>query len=196
MKNGIACNEIACFGGSFDPPHNGHLAIIKKALEILQPQKLFLIPTFLNPFKANFYFSPQKRLEWLYKLYPNLSNSQLSNSQIEILDFEIRQNKPTPTIQTIDFITKTYQPTKIFLLLGADNLAKLPLWDSYDLLKTKVEFVIIPRLDYKIPEYFRILPLVPLDISSTHIRALIAEKNPKVLDFIPEILHDEIKTLF
>lgn len=46
--------RVAIFGGSFDPPHIGHEKIIQKALEKLDIDVLFVVPTYLNPFKKNF----------------------------------------------------------------------------------------------------------------------------------------------
>lgn len=175
--------KIAVFGGSFDPPHIGHLYIIKEALEILEIEKLFLIPTFLNPFKTHSFFTPQQRLQWLNKI--------IHDKRVEILDFEIKQNQATPTIKTILHLEKTYHPKHIYLLIGADNLEKLPLWDSYLVLKNKVEFVIIPRKGYEIPKDYKVLDCKKIDISSTHIRELLKKKDKSVLDFIPKALHND-----
>ncbi|MDE5591601.1 MAG: nicotinate (nicotinamide) nucleotide adenylyltransferase [Helicobacter sp.] len=179
--------DIAIFGGSFDPPHLGHLEIIKTALEILEIEKLFIIPCFLNPFKKNFFFNPDKRISWLRKLLND------KDSRIEILDFEIKQKKPIHTIETIDFIQATYKPTKIYLLLGADNLETLPLWHGYQNLKNKVEFIIAPRHGFKITDSFKILPMQEVAISSTQIREGIKSNNEEIIKFIPLSILKEVK---
>ncbi|MCW1558127.1 adenylyltransferase/cytidyltransferase family protein, partial [Campylobacter jejuni] len=43
--------KIALFGGSFDPPHNGHNSVVLEALEKLDIDKLIIMPTYINPFK-------------------------------------------------------------------------------------------------------------------------------------------------
>lgn len=53
--------NIALFGGSFDPPHKGHEAIIKEALKKLDIDKLIIMPTFINPFKQNFSADEKQR---------------------------------------------------------------------------------------------------------------------------------------
>ena len=65
--------DIAVFGGSFDPPHIGHEQIVNLALQELKVDKLFMIPTFLNPFKDSFHLSPNKRFE----LLPYVSKTQM-----------------------------------------------------------------------------------------------------------------------
>ena len=51
--------NVAIYGGSFDPPHIGHEEIIKQALKTLDIEQLFVVPTYLNPFKNRF-FAPAK----------------------------------------------------------------------------------------------------------------------------------------
>lgn len=161
--------HFAVFGGSFDPPHFGHLRIIESALAELEIDKLFVVPTFLNPFKSDFYFSPKARLEWLRILCQSLPN--LFKDKVEVLDYEVRQNAPVPTYQTLQFIQQTYFPKgKVYLLVGADNVESLSKWKDFDKLKKSVEFVIIPRKGFGIPQEFKSLSFRTMDISSTEIR--------------------------
>ncbi len=74
--------KIALFGGSFDPPHKGHDAIIKEALAKLDIDKLIIVPTFINPFKKGFFADEKQRFAWVNKLWGNLE-------KVEICDFEI-----------------------------------------------------------------------------------------------------------
>ncbi len=178
--------KIAVFGGSFDPPHLGHLKIIQTAFDFLEIENLFVVPTFLNPFKSYSLFSANKRLEWLEILTQDLP------LPITLLDYEIRQNKPTPTFETINFISQTYNPQKIYLLIGADNLKSLSKWYCYENLKNKVEFVIIPRLDYQIDSSFKVLPMQPIHISSTHIREALQKQDLKTLEFVPKAIIQDI----
>lgn len=161
--------HFAVFGGSFDPPHFGHLRIIESALAELEIDKLFVVPTFLNPFKSNFCFSPKARLEWLRILCQSLPN--LFKDKVEVLDYEVRQNAPVPTYQTLQFIQQTYSSkSKVYLLVGADNVESLSKWKDFDKLKKSVEFVIIPRKGFGIPQEFKSLSFRTMDISSTEIR--------------------------
>ena len=160
MKNKYT--RIAVFGGSFDPFHQGHQKIIDEALNDLDIEKLFLVPTYLNPFKQSYTDSPQNRLI-------TLQNKKF-DSKVEILDYEILQNRATPTIETINFISHQYEPKKIYLIIGADNLASLNKWKNYDQLKEKVEFVVASRDDIVIPNNYKTLN-VKESISSTQLRS-------------------------
>ncbi len=154
--------NIAVFGGSFDPPHLGHEAIVNEALKILQIDKLIIVPTYLNPFKDSSHFNSLQRLELVSDIFKN-------NNKIKISDYEIMQKKAVTTIETIKYL-KIQHPNikKIYLIIGADNLSKLHLWKDYNELKTLVTFIIATRNNIKNKEFQTLK--VNYDISSTKIR--------------------------
>ena len=61
--------RIAIFGGSFDPLHIAHVAIVNDSLKKLDIDKLIIVPTYLNPFKNSFYLDPKSRFELLKKVF-------------------------------------------------------------------------------------------------------------------------------
>ncbi|WP_291950703.1 nicotinate (nicotinamide) nucleotide adenylyltransferase [Campylobacter sp.] len=154
--------KIALFGGSFDPPHLGHNAVVLNALDNLDIDKLIIMPTFINPFKNSFTASETKRLEWVKKLWEDLV-------KVEISDFEIKKQRPVPSIESVDFLYEKYQIKKFYLILGADHLQTLHKWHEYDRLEKMVEFVIARREDIFIPKRFITLD-TRVDISSSFIR--------------------------
>jgi len=170
--------NIAVFGGSFDPPHIGHEEIIKNALQNLDIETLFVVPTFLNPFKDTFTASAQKRLEWMQKL-------TLPYTKAKVLNYEIEQNRPVPTIETIKHLQKTYNLNKIYLIIGADNLPKLHYWKEYEELKKLVHFVVASRDEQILPKNLQKLD-IHVNISSTKLR----EKMHK--EYLPKSIVNEI----
>nr|WP_315083313.1 ribosome silencing factor [uncultured Campylobacter sp.] len=93
--------KIALFGGSFDPPHAGHDAAVKAILSSLKPDLLVIMPSFLNPFKKSFSAPPQLRLRWCRALWSDAPH-------VEVSDYEISQNCPVPTIQSVKFLLEKY----------------------------------------------------------------------------------------
>ena len=93
--------KIALFGGSFDPPHAGHNAAVKAILSSLKPDLLIIMPSFLNPFKKSFSAPPQLRLRWCRALWSDAPH-------VEVSDYEISQNVPVPTIQSVKFLLEKY----------------------------------------------------------------------------------------
>ena len=170
--------DLALFGGSFDPPHIGHEKIVSEALEALHVEKIFVTPSFLNPFKSEFSAPPSLRLKWLKELFGD-------DKKIEVLDFEVKQNRATPTIETVEFLEKNYDIDKFYLIIGADNLAKLHLWKEYEKLKSKVEFVIATRDGIISPKELKKIK-INANISSSELREHLN------LSYIPDCIKDEV----
>ncbi len=169
--------RVAVFGGSFDPIHNGHKSIIKEALKVLDIDKLFVIPTYLNPFKTHFFLSENERLQIVKKKLKDIN-------KIEIVEYEIEQKRAVPTIETIKYLKNKYQiKDKIFLIIGADNLKDLHKWKDYDKLKQLVEFVVAKRDNIPIPKGYKILD-IDEKISSTRIR--MEKRMEKIVDLLDE----------
>ena len=93
--------KIALFGGSFDPPHAGHDAAVRAILSSLKPDLLVIMPSFLNPFKKSFSAPPQLRLKWCRALWSD-------TPYVEVSDYEISQNVPVPTIQSVKFLLEKH----------------------------------------------------------------------------------------
>lgn len=184
--------HIGIFGGSFDPPHKGHLEIIKHAITQLKLDVLFIIPNFLNPFKSAFYFPPKIRLSWLKRITSTIT----SNCVLEVLDFEVRQNTPTPTFKTLQYILDSYNfgdNTHYFLLLGADNVESLPKWAAFSWLEKQVEFVIIPRAGYTIPKTYTTLEFQEIPICATQLRQMLEIQEYAALkDWIPQCILESV----
>ena len=85
----------AIFGGSFDPPHSGHLDIIKQTLASLDVDKVIVVPAFLNPFKSKSYAPASLRLKWLQTMTKELEN-------VEVSSYEIDQNRAVASIETVN----------------------------------------------------------------------------------------------
>ena len=165
---------IALFGGSFDPPHIGHQAIIKALLDIKYIDKIIVMPTFLNPFKEQSFASPELRLEWLYELFEGLK-------KVKISDYEIREEKKVPTIKSVKHLLKTYK--KVYLVIGADNLLTLDKWQNYSELKELVTFIVASRDNIKIPQEFITLN-IDINISSTQIRKKMKNRIDKITSIL------------
>ncbi len=135
--------NIAIFGGSFDPIHIGHEKIINELSQLSYIDKLIVVPTYLNPFKKKYHLQPVHRLEILQDMYD-------SHRNIIISDFEIKREKATPSILTVEYYKKRYKPKKIYLVIGSDNLQDIHLWKDFDRLKELVKFIVIKRDGYEV----------------------------------------------
>lgn len=152
--------SIALFGGSFDPPHTGHKAIVEAAQNLKEVDKVVVMPTFLNPFKSKSHLSAQQRFNLVKEMFKDCS-------RVEVSDFEVSKKQKTASIVTVKHLLETYD--KIYLIIGADNLASLETWQDYDELKNLVTFIVAKRDNIEIPKKYITLD-VNENISSTEIR--------------------------
>jgi len=137
--------KVALYGGSFDPPHIGHEAVIKalKKLEFLD--EIIIMPTFLNPFKENFFAPSTLRFEWLKEIFS-------SDKEVKVSSFESDLGQKVPSIVSVKHLLKEY--SKVYLVIGADNLLHLSKWHNFYELNELVTFIVASRDDIKVPSNF------------------------------------------
>jgi nicotinate-nucleotide adenylyltransferase len=153
--------KVALYGGSFDPPHAGHVAIATEALRVLPIDKLVIVPAWRNPFKPSIIASAEVRHRWLKEIFAPYE-------KVEISDFEISQNRSVYTIETVKHYASFCD--EIYLIIGADNLEKLHDWHCIEELKTMVTWVVAARSDIPIPKNM-IRLTINAPISSTAFRS-------------------------
>jgi len=155
----------AIFGGSFDPPHIGHLEVIQQAITSLNIDELIVIPAFLNPFKSNSFAPADLRLKWLKSMTKDINNVSVSS-------FEVDKHRAVASIETVKHFK--HDNEKIFLIIGADNLQSLSKWKDYEELDKMVNWVVASRDDISIPQEYKTLE-VNKGISATQLREQIQE---------------------
>jgi len=155
---------VAIFGGSFDPPHKGHQQIVEKAIEILDIDKLLVVPAYLNPFKISSLALASTRLAWCHTLFSK-------QDKVQVEDYEIKQGKSITTSETVKHFNMTYHVK--YLIIGSDNLSTLSQWHEFEWLNKHITWVIITRDGYDLElddlQNWKVLNL-DVAISSTHIR--------------------------
>ncbi len=133
MKN------IGLLGGSFDPPHNGHLYISLEAKKILKLDEIWWLVTPQNPLKISrpaTYSERIKNCKVITKNYP-----------IKIKEVEKSINSKY-SYQTINYIKKYYKNINFFWLMGADNLLNFHKWQKWRLIFEDIPIVIFKRHGY------------------------------------------------
>ena len=114
--------RVGFFGGTFDPPHNGHVAIANQAIDKAGLDLLVFCPAYHAPLRDKQpILSGKIRLKML-KLITD------QNDKMEISDFEIRQNKICYTYETLLEIKSKFSSDKLTVILGSDQFHKLSDW--------------------------------------------------------------------
>jgi len=175
--------RIAIYSGSFNPVHNGHMAIAKAALSE-GFDEVWLIVSPHNPHKKEDDLWPfEMRLEMVnlaIGTFPGLKSS----------DCETKLPRPSYTINTLKHLRMTYPQHLFKLLIGGDNLQKFKLWKDYRQILDQFGLIVYPRsADNQAsietdPNILRIqAPL--LEISSSEIRNRLS-KNESIHGMVPD----------
>ena len=140
IKKKKIIKNIGLLGGSFDPPHKGHLAISINAKRKFKLKSIIWAITKKNPFKKKSNLSLKKRI----KLSKKITKFK-KFIKIKYFEDKINSNK---TINLINYI-KRKNNYKIFLIIGADNLDKFHKWYKWKLISQKCNILVFDRLGYK-----------------------------------------------
>ncbi len=184
--------RIGVFGGMFDPPHLGHLILAELACEQLKLDSIIFIPTGTHPLKnASLYSSPAHRLA-MTKLAIE------ANPKFVLSDREIIKSENSFTVDTLEAIATEHSDSKLYLLLGMDNIAIFDQWHKTDRILELSTIAVYDRLAEKtvsIPEELsnkitRIhSPLI--GISSTMVRERV-KNNLSIQYFTPDAVREYI----
>ena len=132
--------KIGILGGTFDPPHKGHLYISKIVLKKLKLDELIWIVTKKNPLKQKPYLSIKTRI--------NLSKKITKKEKkifVKYFDDKIKSNN---TFNILNFIKKKNKKAKLFFLIGADNLVKFHKWNNWKKIPKLAKIVVFPRQNF------------------------------------------------
>lgn len=190
--------KIGLFGGTFDPPHAGHIALAKNASEHFSLDKIIFIPAGNPPHKTN------KRVSDKAHRFEMVKMAIKNDKDFSISDFEIKNEKPNYSYLTIEHFKREYPDDEIFFIIGADSYRDFPKWKNYPDILSLCTFIVLNRNDADLGEYFKkyceIFPehkALFLDdfshrVSSTELREKIASgKDCKRL--LPDGVYEYIK---
>ena len=134
--------KVGILGGTFDPPHRGHLYISKIAIKKLKLNKLIWIVTKKNPLKRKPYLSTKVRITLSQKI-----TKKEKKIFVRYYDDKI---KSISTFNLLSYIKKKNRKAKIFFLIGADNLVKFHKWNNWKKIPKLAKIAIFPRQNYSI----------------------------------------------
>ena len=132
--------RLGILGGSFNPPHVGHLMIAEGALEALKLEKVLFIPAPRPPHKSPESLLSASRRTRMLRLAIE------GNDRFEISDIELRGKGPSYTVDTIRKLHARYgDDARLFLLLGSDSIANLTTWKDAAIIAALCDIVPVMR---------------------------------------------------
>lgn len=119
--------RIGIFGGTFNPPHLGHIQAAREALEALELDKLVLIPTRMAPHKVlpEDSPSPEQRLDML-----RIAVRQ--DPRLEVSDLELKRDGISYTVDTLTALRERYPEGELTLLMGTDMFLSFTNWKQWE----------------------------------------------------------------
>ena len=159
--------KLGIFGGTFDPIHYGHLILARDAAEHLQLEKVIFIPTAISPHKLEREpTAADVRLEML--------RAAIEGEPLFAFDaMELERPSPSFAVDTMETLRQREPTAEFCLLIGEDNVARLPTWHRFPELTKMVQFVVLDRSGLRTGHPY---PAIRrhLDISATDIRNRVA----------------------
>ncbi len=185
--------RIGLFGGTFDPPHNAHLALARAALDELQLDVLHWIPAGQPWQKARTITSAVHR--------EAMVRAAIDGEPRFVLDrIEVERQGPSYTLDTVQALRSQRPDAQLFLIIGADQYAGLHTWRGWQELLGRVTLAVanrpglMPAVNAEVLRTaHRVVPLPMLDISATDIRARVARGQP-IDSLVPPAVASYIET--
>lgn len=190
--------RIGILGGTFDPPHIGHLWLATLAADALPLDRVVFMPA-PQP--------PHKRGQAISSITDRLLMTRLAisgNDAFELSTLEVGRHGPSFTIDSVEELRRAYGDTQLFLLMASDTLAQIDSWREPDRLLSLIEWAVAPRPGSSLPNEDRLrerfgaaaqrihlLEGPSLDVSATEIRRRVAAGRA-IRYLVPEAVEELI----
>ena len=191
--------RIAIYGGSFNPPHVGHVQAARSAYGQLRPDRFLIIPTNIPPHKEleENSPSPELRLEFARLAFADIPGAEIS-------DMEIRREGKSYTADTVAALREKYPEDELCIVMGTDMFLSFKTWFRWEYLTQQCTLAVLSREEHdaaKIKAFRKelqrecdakviLIPHEPLPMSSTEIRRSLREGSGSKL--VPEAVYYRI----
>lgn len=186
--------KIGIIGGTFDPIHLGHLLIAEQAREFCELDEVWFIPAGQPPHKQRHKITPAKHRLAMVQLATE------ENSAFHVLDWELKREKLSYTVDTVSWLTETYPTYQFALIVGTDTVNDLPHWYQIEKITQQVGIIAVHRPGFTpVPLPASILnrvqwveDAVEISLSATRLRQHISS-GKRIRYAIPDQVYQYIK---
>jgi nicotinate-nucleotide adenylyltransferase len=211
--------QIGLLGGTFDPVHNGHMAVASHVLETLALDSIWFIPAALPPHKGG--HADGRDITSFADRISMLEIAIGNKNSFIISDIEAKRSAPSYSIDTINILNQQIGgQADLYFIIGADAFIEIDTWKRFEKLPALVSFVIISRPSYPpdkvgevIRDYFTgyeydsshqtwnspqskgafiLQHMEPVTISSTEIRKRV-RRGEDITGLVPQAVKDYIR---
>jgi len=189
--------NIALLFGSFNPIHNGHLAMAHAALQSNKIDEVWFVVSPHNPLKSVSTLASANDRAHMVSL------ALMNEEHMKLCTIEFDMPTPSYTIHTVHKLKEEYPSFNFHILCGTDVVNSLPAWYKFKKLIQEVKFLVCSReienrfashsLIQEFPEQFEFIAFEPLAISSTRIREtlIISGKSDDLSESVNQFIIDK-----
>lgn len=193
--------KIGILGGTFDPIHEGHIAIAEHALKAMHLDHVEFIPCFQPPHRDQPIASPKDRLAMVKLALDH-------HAKLTTNDIEIKQRGISYTINTITTLQKQNPKNQYYLIVGADAFSQFDTWHEWEKIIATIDIIVLSRHDKKITtpahvadflkkngleKHIHFSTITPIPISATQIRADLSAGKTKISGLIDSVREYALK---
>lgn len=179
--------RIGMLGGTFDPPHIGHLVVAQDVLERLALDRLLVVPAGRPPHREAV-LDAETRLELTRLAFGG-------DDRIEVVDAEVEREGLSWTVSTLEWAHRELEPDTLFLIVGADQLRTFRDWREPERILELARLAVMTRpgeepTDSDVPH--ELIEVTRVDLSSTQIRERL-DAGMSIRYMVPERLRPAVE---
>lgn len=131
--------RIAFYGGSFDPPHKGHLTIAAKLTDLFALDEFVFVPAFQAPHKKD------KKPTSAFHRFAMLALATGEKPKLRVSKIELDAPEMPYTVETQTKLKRKFSGAKIFFVIGADSWAEIDTWREWERVLTQTNIIVVTR---------------------------------------------------
>ena len=159
-------NQVAVFGGSFNPPHVAHTLVASYVLAATSVDRLLLVPTAKHPF--------DKQLADFEHRLRMCELAMAPLARVQVSDIEYRLGGESRTLRTLEALARAEPSTRLRLVIGSDLLPETPKWHNFAAIEALAPPIVVQRAGHRTdPDK----PCMP-EVSSTEVRRRLQAREP------------------
>lgn len=179
--------RIGILGGTFDPPHIGHLVVAQDALESLELDRLIVVPAGRPPHREAL-LDAETRLALVRLAFEG-------DDRFQVSDVEVEREGPSWTVDTLEWARLELDPDVLYLIVGADQLRSFRGWRQPERILRLARLAVMTRPGEELKGAdvpHEVIEVTRVDLSSTRIRRRL-EEGMSIRYTVPERLRPEVE---
>ena len=190
LKNGRMKHKVGLFGGSFNPIHNGHIAIGRTMLDALSLDEVWYMVSPENPWKRGADDLAPEAVR-----YATVKAALMGEGRLVASDYEFHLPKPSYTWNTLQHLEQDYPDHQFVLIVGGDNWERFSQWAHAEDIVKRYEIAVFPRSGADLGEpsvqggNISIVNVPLIDITSTRIRQML-KNGEDVSNLVPKSIQN------